>query len=141
MSAQNLWPLPPMLWRHLWTTNSIWLFDLKLELILTTAPDALLCHSEWPLISFVFLILLFIHFFCLGVNFINVQRAAFTLEDPKSVKNTDGLNYVNWTLLGSACIKAARKALMKLNPDDATQYHFNKFSLFWLNFELDYFLE
>jgi len=50
-----------------------------------------------------------------GVNFINVLRAAFTLSDPKSVKTYWWLNWTV-TLLGSACIKAAHRMLMKLTP-------------------------
>jgi len=48
-----------------------------------------------------------------GVNFINVLRAAFTQPDPKSAKNTIKLS-VFFALLGSACIKTAQKMLMKL---------------------------
>ena len=49
----------------------------------------------------------------LGVNFINVLRAAFTLEDPKSSKQLLDL-MVFFALLGSVGVKAARRMLMKL---------------------------
>jgi hypothetical protein len=50
-----------------------------------------------------------------GVNFINVLREAFTCQIPESV--TFQLSHqCLFTLLGSACIKAARKTLMKLTP-------------------------
>jgi len=51
-----------------------------------------------------------------GVNFINVLRAAFALADPKSTKKTDNLTDF-FALLGSACVKAARRMLLKLTPD------------------------
>jgi len=47
------------------------------------------------------------------VNFINVLRTAFTLEDPKSVKKTVKLSIL-FTLLGSMSVKAVRRMLMKL---------------------------
>jgi len=50
-----------------------------------------------------------------GVNFINVLGAAFTLVDIKSVKKIDNLTVI-FKHLGSASVKAARKALMKLSP-------------------------
>jgi len=45
-------------------------------------------------------------------NFINVLLAAFVHADPESAKKTDSLT-VFFALLGSACITAARKMLMK----------------------------
>jgi len=50
-----------------------------------------------------------------GVNFINIQRTAFMLVDPKSVKNIDNLT-VFFTLLGSASVKSVCRMLMKLSP-------------------------
>jgi len=50
-----------------------------------------------------------------GVNFINIQRIAFTLVDPKSVKKIDNLT-VFFTLLVYLCVKAARKMLVKSTP-------------------------
>ncbi len=49
-----------------------------------------------------------------GLNFINVLLTAFTLADPKSVKKIDNLT-VFFTLLGSACVKAVHRTLMKLS--------------------------
>jgi len=45
-----------------------------------------------------------------GVNFINILRAAFTRVGPKSAKR------LSFALLGSACVKAACKTLMKITP-------------------------
>ncbi len=45
-----------------------------------------------------------------GVNFINIQRTAFTLVDPKSVKKIDNLT-VFFTLLGSASVKAVHRCV------------------------------
>ena len=50
-----------------------------------------------------------------GVNFTNILHAAFTYADLKSTKNTVKLT-VFYALLGSACVKAARKMLVKLTP-------------------------
>ena len=50
---------------------------------------------------------------CSGVNFTNVLQAAFTRKDPKSAIKLLYLT-VYFALLGSGCIKAARKMLMKL---------------------------
>ncbi len=50
-----------------------------------------------------------------GVHFINIIRTAFTLVDPKSVKKIDNLN-VFPTLLGSGCVKAVHRKLMKFSP-------------------------
>ncbi len=47
-----------------------------------------------------------------SVNFTNLLRAAFTLVDLESVKKIDNLTVV-FMLLGSACIKAVRRMLMK----------------------------
>jgi len=47
-----------------------------------------------------------------GVNFTNVLRKAFTLVDSKSVKRL----IVIFAHLGSVCLKALRKTLMKLSP-------------------------
>ncbi len=52
-----------------------------------------------------------------GVNFINVLRAAFILIGPESVKKDWKLDYL-FTLLGSACVKAVRRTLMKLSPSE-----------------------
>ncbi len=49
----------------------------------------------------------------LKVNFINILRAAYMCADPESAKKTDNLT-VFFALLGSVCIKAARKMLEKL---------------------------
>ena len=59
-------------------------------------------------------------FFCatfmyVGVNFINVFRAAFMHADPKSVKRHWWLNW-NVTLSGIWQVKASRRTLMKLTP-------------------------
>jgi len=54
-----------------------------------------------------------------GVNFINVLRAAFTLADPKSAKKTvKSSSFL--ALSGSASVKAARRALVKLTPANCT---------------------
>ncbi len=50
-----------------------------------------------------------------GFNFINNLQAAFMRADPESAKKTDNLT-VFFMLLGSACIKAARKMFVKLTP-------------------------
>ncbi len=50
-----------------------------------------------------------------GLNFINVLLPAFTLTDPKNVRTQSSRQYI-FTLLGSARIKAIRRALMKLTP-------------------------
>ncbi len=49
-----------------------------------------------------------------GVNFVNILCAAFTQADTKIVKISVKL------FLGSTCVKAARKMLMKLTPDRGT---------------------
>jgi len=49
-----------------------------------------------------------------GVNFINILCTAFTLVDPKSIKKIDNLN-VFLTLLGSGCVKAVHRTLMKFS--------------------------
>jgi len=54
-----------------------------------------------------------------SVNFTNVLCAAFTLVDPESVKKIDKLT-VFFTLLGSECVIAVRRTLMKLSPDLVT---------------------
>jgi hypothetical protein len=51
-----------------------------------------------------------------GVNFTNVLQAAFTCADSKAQNKTDKLT-VFFVLLGSARVKAARRVLMKSNPD------------------------
>jgi len=53
-----------------------------------------------------------IHF---AVDFTNITRAAFTHADHKSAKNTVKPSVV-FALLGSTCIKAAHRMLMKLTP-------------------------
>ncbi len=50
-----------------------------------------------------------------GVNFINVLRAAFMRPHPNSTKRYWRLNW-NFTLSGSACVKAVLRMLMKLSP-------------------------
>ena len=50
-----------------------------------------------------------------GVHFINVLRAAFSPADPESAKKTDNFPVFS-VLLGSVCIKAARRTLMILTP-------------------------
>jgi len=50
-----------------------------------------------------------------AVNFIKDLQAAFTCAFPKSAKKTDTFT-VFLEPLGSACIKAARKMLVKLTP-------------------------
>ena len=50
-----------------------------------------------------------------GVNFINVLQAAFTLAGPKSAKKTV-MSSSFFAPLGSACVKAACRMLMKLTP-------------------------
>ena len=49
-----------------------------------------------------------------GVNFTNVLRAAFRLEDPKSTKKTVKLSSF-FALLGSSCVKAARKHIGEID--------------------------
>jgi len=49
-----------------------------------------------------------------GVNFTNIV-SAFMLGDPESVKKIDNLT-VFFTRLGSACVKAVHRTLMKLSP-------------------------
>ena len=49
------------------------------------------------------------------VNFINDLYAAFTHADPESVTFQLSHKYL-FILLGSACVKAAQKMLMKLTP-------------------------
>jgi hypothetical protein len=51
-----------------------------------------------------------------GVNFSNILRAASTLLHPKSVKMIDNL-IVFFMLLGSECVKAVSRTLMKLSPE------------------------
>jgi hypothetical protein len=56
-----------------------------------------------------------------GVNFTNVFCAAFTLVDPESVKEiqlSDLSHHNFFTLLGTVRIKAVRRTLMKLTPDN-----------------------
>jgi hypothetical protein len=48
-----------------------------------------------------------------GVNYIDILHAAFTCAALKSQKKTDNL-IVFYALLGSACLKAAGKMLVKL---------------------------
>ena len=50
-----------------------------------------------------------------GVNFINILRAAFMHADPESAKKLLDLT-VFLGLMGSASVKAACRMLMKLNP-------------------------
>jgi len=49
------------------------------------------------------------------VNFNNILLKAFTLADPKIAKKTFNLT-VFFALLGSGCVKAAHKMLVKLTP-------------------------
>jgi len=50
-----------------------------------------------------------------GLNFINILRTAFAPTDAERVKNQLRLQNI-FMLLGSACVKAARRTLMKLTP-------------------------
>jgi len=50
-----------------------------------------------------------------GVDFINILRAVFMFEDPKSEIKTVKLS-IFLALLGSALVKAAHRMLMKLTP-------------------------
>jgi hypothetical protein len=50
-----------------------------------------------------------------GLNFINVLRTAIRHADPESVKFQLSSQYL-FTLLGSECVKASRRTLMKLTP-------------------------
>jgi len=59
-----------------------------------------------------------------GVNIINVLLAAFAYEDPKSIEKTDNLT-VFFALLGSVCVNAARRMLMKLTPGSFHQWYVN----------------
>jgi len=62
--------------------------------------------------------LLLMNLFCVlrpGVKFNNVIYAAFTLEDPESIKNTVKSS-VSFTLSWFAFIKVVRRTLMKLSP-------------------------
>jgi hypothetical protein len=52
-----------------------------------------------------------------GVNFINILEAAFTRAYPKSAKKYSQAVSL-FALLGSACIKAARKSMVKLTPGE-----------------------
>ncbi len=65
---------------------------------------------------------------CPCVNFINVLRTAFTLTDPKIVNKIDNLT-VFFTLLGSECVKAVRRTLMKLSPDRKLTIRIRKHNL------------
>jgi hypothetical protein len=56
-----------------------------------------------------------------GLSFINVLRTAFTLKDPKSVKKTVKLS-IFFTYLGSMSVKAVRRMLMKLSPDNLLSF-------------------
>ena len=49
------------------------------------------------------------------VNFTNILQAAFTLTDPKRAKKTVKLSSF-LALLGSACVKATRRTLVKFTP-------------------------
>jgi hypothetical protein len=49
----------------------------------------------------------------------------YTCSEPKSAAKTDNLNAF-FTLLGSACVKAACKGLVKLTPDFHPFVHFAK---------------
>ena len=55
-------------------------------------------------------------FFHSGVNFTNILQAQKLLVDPKSTKKTVKLSSF-FALLGSVIVKAARRTLVKLNPD------------------------
>jgi len=55
------------------------------------------------------------HVFLPGVDFTNILHKASALTDPKSAKNTVKLS-VFFVLLGSVCLKAAHKTLIKLTP-------------------------
>ncbi len=49
------------------------------------------------------------------VNFTNILWALFTCEEPKSTERHEWLDYL-FALLGSACIKAARKHIGEMDP-------------------------
>ncbi len=69
----------------------------------------------------------------IGVNFINVLLAAFAPQIPKVQKKTDNLT-VFFTLLGSTCIKAVCRTLMKLTPNRQLRHNYNyhlSISLLW----------
>ena len=51
-----------------------------------------------------------------SVNFINILRVAFTRANPKSAKKTVKSSSF-FALLGSACVKAACRTLMKCSPN------------------------
>ena len=51
-----------------------------------------------------------------GVNFTNILRAGFMCADPKSAIKLLNLT-VFFALLGSSCVKSARRMLVKLTPD------------------------
>jgi len=63
-----------------------------------------------------------------GVNFTNVLRAAFTRADPKSAKKLLNLT-VFFALLGSACVKAACRTLMKFHHHFISSFGANRFTL------------
>jgi len=49
------------------------------------------------------------------VNFTNVLHTAFTTVAPQSIRTQSICQYL-FTLLGSTCVKAVRRTLMKLRP-------------------------
>jgi len=58
-----------------------------------------------------------------GVDFINVLRAALARADPKSTKNTVKSSGF-FALLGSSCVKAAHRTLLKFTPGANTTKKF-----------------
>ncbi len=65
-----------------------------------------------------------------GVNFINVLRTAFTHVAPQIVR-TQSIHKYLFTLLGSTCVKAVCRMLMKLTTvvrliDVAKERHFQR---------------
>jgi len=66
-----------------------------------------------------------VHDLRLGVDFTIILCKAFTPADTESTKKTD-----NWpvfcALLGSACVKAAHRMLMKLTPGGRFIHHFKQ---------------
>ena len=65
-----------------------------------------------------------------GVNFTNVLQAAFALVDPKSAKKLLNLT-VFFALLGFERVKAARRTLVKLNPDPVACHNIQAFLTFF----------
>jgi len=56
-----------------------------------------------------------------GVNFINVLHKAFMSSDLESIKIQSSGQYL-FTLLSSAGVKAARRSLVKLSPEEEMEH-------------------